>query len=260
MHSSHLRSLAASTGDVAVQSLARRLFRLREDTNVPLHGDTVPDPSQAQRMGTDPTVKVWFSGSQEPPRLPPGFQRRWIPEAVLALDRGRATRPAAVDRRSLGIDMMTGTTPVGGIQAAITSMVSAARQAHEERLQREAIWRLIQLTDGMIEELEELNLRGVRSVSDSWRPLLVLLCASLPFQLRVRFVSRPSPTELLDVLFDIQQALFDLKNARSNRRAVNGRARRQRRGGLGLKRSRSRIHGAADGCERRNRWPGGEPS
>jgi len=251
--------LASSIGDVAVQSPARLLSRLKEDTDVRVHGDTVLAPSQAQRMGRDPALKVWFSGTQEAPRSSPGLQHRWVPEAVLALDRRRAKRPAAGDRRPLAVDMMTGTTQVGGIQAAITSMVSAARQAHEERLEREAIWRLIQLTDGMIEELEELNLREVPSVSDRWRPVLVLLCASLPFQLRVRFISRPSPTELLDVLFDIQQALFDLKNARSDRRAVNGRAPRQRRGGRRLKGSRGRVHGAADGCERWNRWKGGEP-
>src|SRR5262252_6173029 len=111
----------------------------------------------------------------------------------------------------------------------------------------------------MIEELEELNLRGVRSVSDSWRPLLVLLCTSLPFQLRVRFISRPSPTELLDVLFDIQQALFDLKNARAARRAVNGRARQQRRGGRRPAVRRTRSRATTETPQRRNPCTG-EPS
>lgn len=236
----------------------RALSQLKEDTNVRVHGDTVVDPSQALRMSTHPTIMVWFSGTQEASRSVPDdglalARHSWLPEAVLALDRRRAERQGAVDPvPRAGIETISGATQSGGIQAAVTTMVSAARRAHEERLQREAIWRLIQLTDGMIDEIEELNLRDVRRVSDSWRPLLVLLCASLPFQLRVKFVTRPSPTELLDVLFDIQQALFDLKNARAARRAVNGRARQQRRGGRRPAVRRSRGRAATETPQRRN--------
>jgi hypothetical protein len=101
----------------------------------------------------------------------------------------------------------------GGIEAAISAILTDARRAHEKRLAVEAVRQWIRDTDEMITELEELNLLGMERVSDSWRPRLVALFVSLPFQPQVRIPARPSPTQLLDALFSIQQDLLDIKNA-----------------------------------------------
>ena len=65
----------------------------------------------------------------------------------------------------------------------------------------------------MVEELEGLNLHDVSTVDFSWSPRLALLFACLPFDYRPRIRAHPSPTELLDVVFDVQAYLFERKNA-----------------------------------------------
>jgi len=65
----------------------------------------------------------------------------------------------------------------------------------------------------MVEELEGLNLHDVSTVDFSWSPRLALLFACLPFDYRPRIRAHPSPTEVLDVVFDVQAYLFERKNA-----------------------------------------------
>jgi len=99
--------------------------------------------------------------------------------------------------------------PMGEANDAVDA---ARRRAHSTALERERIPRLISWTDSMVEELEGLNLRDVRTVDFSWRPRLALLFAFLPFDYRPSIRARPSPTELLDVIFDVQAYLFERKN------------------------------------------------
>jgi hypothetical protein len=80
------------------------------------------------------------------------------------------------------------------------------------RLDRARLPRLIAVTDLMLDELEALNLADVRRVSAEWRERLVLLFASLPFHYRPRLRAFPSPTEVLDIIFDVQEHLFALRN------------------------------------------------
>lgn len=80
------------------------------------------------------------------------------------------------------------------------------------RLDRARLPHLIALTDAMLEELEQLNLADVARVSAEWRERLVLLFASLPFEHRARLRAFPSPTEVLDVIFDVQERLFALRS------------------------------------------------
>jgi hypothetical protein len=83
------------------------------------------------------------------------------------------------------------------------------------RLDRARLPRLIALTDAMLEELEQLeqlNLADVPRVSAEWRERLVLLFANLPFKYRPRVRAFPSPTEVLDVIVDVQERLFALRN------------------------------------------------
>jgi hypothetical protein len=105
---------------------------------------------------------------------------------------------------------------MGPMGVAIEEMVRELAEARLRTLERDRTSALISWTDSMIGELEVLNLRDVLRVSGDWRGRLALLFASLPFKYVPRLNAYPwSPTELLDVLFDVQAYLFDLKNGRS---------------------------------------------
>jgi hypothetical protein len=91
---------------------------------------------------------------------------------------------------------------------------SARRRFARKQFER---WRVIsplRLVDQMLEELEQMNLRGARRVPLSWQPQLALLNASLPpgvcvdpAEVRVGI----SPTRLMEGLFGLQDQLLDLK-------------------------------------------------
>ena len=98
----------------------------------------------------------------------------------------------------------------GGFRATIDAILFEAGWASEERARRQAIAHLIQVTDAIIAEAEELNLRDVGRISDGLRirahrafQVLGAGASSLPIQ--------PTPTWLIDAMFDAQQILFDLK-------------------------------------------------
>jgi hypothetical protein len=66
-------------------------------------------------------------------------------------------------------------------------------------------------------ELEQLNLDGVERVEAAWKPRLSALFSALPFGYLPWLRAYPSPTEVLDLLFDLQARLLDLKLARAHR-------------------------------------------
>jgi hypothetical protein len=82
-------------------------------------------------------------------------------------------------------------------------------------LERARCRNLVHLTDVFVDELEQLNLDEVESVSADWRPRLASLFAELPFPYVPWLRADPSPTEVLDLLFDLQGRLLDLKRAQS---------------------------------------------
>jgi hypothetical protein len=69
---------------------------------------------------------------------------------------------------------------------------------------------LLERTDGMLTELETLNLMGVRRTPTPVRAALTALLAELPFEYTARIGPRPSPTAAIDVVFDIQAGIFNL--------------------------------------------------
>lgn len=69
----------------------------------------------------------------------------------------------------------------------------------------------MRLTDEMMDELEQLNLDGVQRVRAEWRTRLTFLFSGLPFHYVPWLRAYPSPTEVLDVLFDLQARLLELK-------------------------------------------------
>ena len=92
----------------------------------------------------------------------------------------------------------------------ITETFRRAREHHEERLR---LRELLGLTDHMVEELERLNLRDVPCVGAEWRSRLALLFGRLPFAYQPHLRTAPSPSEVLDLLFDVQGRLLAIKNS-----------------------------------------------
>jgi hypothetical protein len=101
----------------------------------------------------------------------------------------------------------------GGLQVAAEAIAHDLAEARRRALEREHASVLIGWTDGLIEELELLNLQDVTRVSAEWQGWLRLLLAALPFGYQPSLPPYPwSPTQLLDTLFDVQSYLFDMKN------------------------------------------------
>jgi hypothetical protein len=91
-------------------------------------------------------------------------------------------------------------------------MMEGAARAREARSNQARIRRLILRTDAMIEELERENLRQVGRASPAWRPRMSLLISSLPADVRPPLGALRTPSEVLDLVYDVQERLFDLKS------------------------------------------------
>jgi hypothetical protein len=90
---------------------------------------------------------------------------------------------------------------------------------------RQRLARLVRWTDGLIGELEQLNVAGVRTLPAAWRARLQLLMASLPFPCATDSLAPSmSPTEALDVVFDIQERIIELMGGVHKCSAVGTRA------------------------------------
>jgi hypothetical protein len=99
---------------------------------------------------------------------------------------------------------------VGGIQGAVEEAQRLAAHAVTRGDRRALLRWLVRLTDAMIEALELENLSGASRVGVGWRSQLVLLFASLPFEYQPWLRACPAPTEVLDVVYDVQAHLFGL--------------------------------------------------
>lgn len=104
---------------------------------------------------------------------------------------------------------------IGQMQVAVEEMLRDLAEARLRTLERDRTSALISRIDGMLDELEILNLRDAKTVSPDWHGRLALLFASLPFTYEPRIGAQPSPTELLDMLLDLQGYLFHLKNGQA---------------------------------------------
>jgi hypothetical protein len=93
--------------------------------------------------------------------------------------------------------------------------IRLARSHHiRARFRRWRVTSPIRVIDGMLEELEQMNLRRARRVPVSWQPQLALLVATLPAAVHVDLAelrAGVSPNRLMEALFCIQDQLFDLK-------------------------------------------------
>jgi hypothetical protein len=90
-----------------------------------------------------------------------------------------------------------------------------ARRRHIlKRLQRWRITSPILVIDGMLEDVEQMNMQGARRVPISWEPRLELLAANLPAGVhadRAELRAGISPNRLMEALFCLQDQLLDLK-------------------------------------------------
>jgi hypothetical protein len=97
--------------------------------------------------------------------------------------------------------------------AACDEIWDAIVQARSERSERLRLERLMRWTDRLLDELERLNLSEVPRLSASWRASLAPLFSSLPFEFKPIITASPTPTEVLDVVFDLQQLILSLKTS-----------------------------------------------
>jgi len=103
------------------------------------------------------------------------------------------------------------TNQIGSMDEARREIRRHAAWAGRRHPERDRVARLIRMTDAMMDELEQLNLDGVERVRGEWKGRLTFLFSGLPFPYMPWLRAYPSPTEVLDVLFDLQAHLLELK-------------------------------------------------
>jgi hypothetical protein len=92
--------------------------------------------------------------------------------------------------------------------AAACLEITLANERHAiQRSRRARVALLRARTDRILEGLEELNLLEVRRVPELTRFQLAAMVADLPFEYRLSISKNPSPTELIDLVFDLQAEL-----------------------------------------------------
>jgi len=107
----------------------------------------------------------------------------------------------------------------GAIDAASREIGRHLDDARQQQLEHERIESLVRLTDAFVDELERLNLDDVQRVNGDWRRRLANLFSLLPFPYSPWLRAHPSPTEVLDVMFDVQGRLLVLRHPNSKRPA-----------------------------------------
>jgi hypothetical protein len=78
-----------------------------------------------------------------------------------------------------------------------------------ERVGNRQLPALLERTDTILTELETLNLMELRRTPASLVATLAALVADLPFAYTPRTGPRPKPTAAIDVVFEIQAAIFN---------------------------------------------------
>ncbi|MDQ6900497.1 MAG: hypothetical protein M3072_13500 [Candidatus Dormibacteraeota bacterium] len=108
-----------------------------------------------------------------------------------------------MERLSHPVDARLGRTN-GEIQAG-------ERQGRARRHRWLRVQEPISLIDIMLNDLENMNLLGVKRVPPGWEARLTRLRELLPFSCVSDLRARVAPARLMEALFEIQDQLFDLK-------------------------------------------------
>jgi hypothetical protein len=106
---------------------------------------------------------------------------------------------------------------IGALDGTCREIRWHLERAERRELEQQRVQQLMRATDAIVDELERLNLQHVERVDAEWKRRLTLLFAELPFSYTPWLRAYPSPTEVLDVLFEVQQRLLDLKRERAAR-------------------------------------------
>ncbi len=95
-----------------------------------------------------------------------------------------------------------------GLASACRDIALANERFAAKRLKRMRIESLLKQTDRILDALETLNLIDVHRVPEVARVRLAALGADLPFGYSVVIDNQLSPTQAIDLVFDIQEALL----------------------------------------------------
>lgn len=104
--------------------------------------------------------------------------------------------------------MEMGYRAVGPLVLAVLEISEATERSENERLRRRYVASLLHRTDRILEGLEELNLLDVGRVPETWPLHIATVVADLPFEYGLEINERPTPTQAIDLVFDLQQALL----------------------------------------------------
>ncbi len=103
---------------------------------------------------------------------------------------------------------------MSGLLAQTNAYIRDAEQQHRDlKARQDKVRRPIQLIDRLLQELEEMNLKGMKRVPTSYEPrleeILVLVSpiGSMPDQL-ANIKVKVGITKLMDALFAVEEALF----------------------------------------------------
>jgi hypothetical protein len=97
---------------------------------------------------------------------------------------------------------------IGPLESTAEAVRLASERFAIERLRRRRLASLLERTDQMLIQLEQLNLLEVKRVPDSWPTHLAALVADLPFPHQPPAELGPSPTAAIDAVFDVQAGLL----------------------------------------------------
>ena len=96
----------------------------------------------------------------------------------------------------------------GPLVLAAMEVRKAEVSSQTERLRRHYAASLLHRTDRILDGLEELNLYDVARVPETWGLHIATVVADLPFDSGLAIRKSPTPTEAIDMVFDLQQALL----------------------------------------------------
>jgi len=104
--------------------------------------------------------------------------------------------------------MEMGYGAAGPLVLAAMEVREAEERSETERLRRRYAASLLHRTDRILGGLEELNLYDVARVPETWGLHIATVVADLPFDYGLAIKKPPTPTEAIDIVFDLQQALL----------------------------------------------------
>lgn len=105
-----------------------------------------------------------------------------------------------------------------GLLAQTNAYIRDAEQRHrDQKARQDQVRRPIQLIDRLLQELEEMNLKGMKRVPTSYEPrlgeilTLVSPIAAMPDQV-ANIKVKVGITKLMDALFAVEEKLFSERN------------------------------------------------